>query len=134
LLHDLIASAVANAEHNVKQERASLFVKHLRVGKGSTFRRHIPMARGRARPIDKVTSHLCVELGVLVPTSAAKVTRKEEGQEEKEEIQHVTSLPAAGSLDEKKQAVEDPHMKGFAPKGGPKGPIFIPHQRGDRGT
>lgn len=141
LLRDLITSAAANAAHNAKQSRHSLFVKSLTVTKGSTFRRYIPMARGRARPIDKITSHLAVELGVLVPeaSSFAKVTedRKKAEKDKKEDVQHVDSLPAADPTAqrvEKKPAGEDPHAKGFAPKAGPKGPIFIPHQRGARGT
>jgi len=103
------------------------------VQKGTSFRRSIPMARGRARPIEKATSHIAVELGVLIPEGTAKVIQKEK-KEETEEVQHVDSLPTIAPLQEKRHVVEDPHSRGFSPKHGPKGPTFQPHQRGARGT
>ena len=66
-LHGLISSAVANAENTAKQSADGLFVKTLIVNKGPAFKRSTPMARGRSRPIDKWTSHITVELGVVVP-------------------------------------------------------------------
>lgn len=76
MLHVLITSAAANASHNASQESKNLFVKTLVVQKGSAFRRSIPMARGRSRPIDKWTSHITVELGVLVPGQVAASPKK----------------------------------------------------------
>ena len=77
MLHDLIASALANAEYGAKQDRRNLVVKSLVVQKGPAFRRSIPMARGRSRPIDKWTSHISVELGVLLPAGAAPASMKQ---------------------------------------------------------
>lgn len=154
-LRDLITSATANAAHNAKQSRHSLFVKSLTVTKGSTFRRHIPIARGRARPIDKCTSHLAVELGVLVPKGTerpfealrgpqalngkvqkeAKVMEVKKEKEPAETLEHVDALPVSSPPTQPPpRAGEDPHAKGFSPKHEPRGPIFQPHQRGARGA
>lgn len=67
ILERVLHSAVANAEHNAGQHREDLYVKRLLVHRGKAYRRGIPMARGRVRPIDKFTSHIVVDLGILVP-------------------------------------------------------------------
>ena len=145
LLSTLIGSAAANAER-VSQDRSTLFIKHLLVQKGPGLRRFIPMARGRARPIDKWTSHVTVELGVLVPkgqgakvAKAVKATKETKGEKGKkvEKIEKVEG-PEMQEAQEKDRTHgpkgDDPHAKGFSPKGGPKGPTFQPHRRGGRGT
>lgn len=147
LLHEVISSALANAEHNAGQERTHLYIKSLTVQKGPSFKRSIPMARGRSRPIDKWTSHITVELGVTVPVGTAPAPvkepkKKKEKKEEKAEksevkeatVEHVTAPPIA-EASRAKRLGEDPHGKGFSPKhGGPSGPTFQPHHRGGRGS
>ena len=71
ILHGVISSAASNAENNAKQQRDALFIKEIIVNKGHAFRRFLPIARGRTRPIKKWTSHILVELGVIVPPSSA---------------------------------------------------------------
>ena len=153
LLSGLIGSAAANAER-VSQDRSMLFIKNLLVQKGPGLRRFIPMARGRARPIDKWTSHVTVELGVLVPkgqeakaTKAGKegVKAKKVEKEKKALRQSSGQVPKVEKVEGPESAIDsapapaapksdDPHAKGFSPKGGPKGPTFQPHRRGGRGS
>lgn len=58
----LLQSAIANAEHNFKLNRASLFVKATAVDGGPTLKRFMPRAMGRAAPIRKRTSHVSIVL------------------------------------------------------------------------
>ncbi|HEX7724767.1 MAG TPA: 50S ribosomal protein L22 [Candidatus Paceibacterota bacterium] len=65
----LIDSAIANASHNHKIEAENLIVSEIRVDKGYTLKRSIPMSRGSAFPIKKRTSHISV---VLAPAPVKK--------------------------------------------------------------
>ncbi len=70
----LIDSAVANASHNFKIEKTGLIVKEIRVDKGYTLKRSIPMSRGSAFPIKKRTSHVSI---ILAPAPAVPAGRQE---------------------------------------------------------
>ncbi len=74
-LSDLLDSAVANASHNFKIDKADLFVKEIRVDKGYVLKRHMPVSRGSAHPIKKRTSHVLL---VLAPKAEknAKIEAK----------------------------------------------------------
>jgi len=74
LLHKLLASAVANAVSNFKQDEGSLTVKEIIVTKGPTFKRGVPVSRGRVYPILKRTSNITVVLEVN--EEAAKASKK----------------------------------------------------------
>ncbi len=65
-LSDLIDSAVANASHNHKLDKASLFIKEIRVDQGYVLKRHMPVSRGSAHPIKKRTSHVSITLATKV--------------------------------------------------------------------
>lgn len=64
ILRKAINSAAANAEHNFGQDASKLKIKTLLVTKGPTYKRSIPVSKGRAHPILKRTSHIRVELGI----------------------------------------------------------------------
>jgi large subunit ribosomal protein L22 len=70
-LRKLLASAVANAEHNAKLNRANLFVERIFVDQGPTLKRFRARAFGRAATIRKRSAHVTVVLGERVPTTAA---------------------------------------------------------------
>lgn len=72
-LAKLLSSAVANARHNrgVADEK-DLFIKEIRVDDGSTLKRFMPRAMGRATPIHKRTSHISIVLGAKNVTDAKK--------------------------------------------------------------
>lgn len=72
LIEKLLKSAVANAEHNDKQDPSLLVIKTLVVNQGTAYRRGIPMARGRTRPISKFLSHISVTLGIATEEKSQK--------------------------------------------------------------
>jgi ribosomal protein L22 len=59
----LLASAVANAEHNHELIGDQLHVTGVYADEGPTLKRFRPRAMGRATPIHKRTSHLTIMLG-----------------------------------------------------------------------
>ena len=76
ILRKIIGSAVANAENNFKQERASLYIKEIIVTEGSVLKRGISVSRGRVHPIKKRMSHVTVLLGVREETVTTTETAK----------------------------------------------------------
>jgi large subunit ribosomal protein L22 len=73
----LIRSAIANAEHNFKLSKETLWISHLTVDGGTTIKRFRPRAHGSAAPIRKRTSHITVKLsdGARPPAKAKRVYR-----------------------------------------------------------
>src|SRR5215218_9605249 len=67
----VLASAVANAEHNHQLDPESLVVSVAYVDEGPTAKRFRPRAQGRAFRINKRTSHITIEVeSVAAPTPA----------------------------------------------------------------
>lgn len=64
MVEQLLKSAVANAEHNDKQDSSKLVIKTIVVNQSLGYRRGVPMARGRMRPMTKFLSHISLTLGV----------------------------------------------------------------------
>ena len=58
----VLASAIANAEHNYSLDPQSLVVSRVFVDEGPTLKRFRPRAQGRAYRIRKRTSHITVEV------------------------------------------------------------------------
>ncbi|TSC55498.1 MAG: large subunit ribosomal protein L22 [Parcubacteria group bacterium Gr01-1014_18] len=58
----LLDSAIANAEHNFKLDRESLFISKIVVNMGPALKRFRPLAFGRASPIMKRFSHVEIVL------------------------------------------------------------------------
>src|SRR3954454_12089694 len=65
----VLASAVANAEHNLRLDRDSLIVSVAYVHEGPTLKRFRPRAQGRAYRINKRTSHITIELESVAPVA-----------------------------------------------------------------
>ncbi len=63
LLEDVLRSAIANAEHNFKQDPQTMVIKTVFVNQGTHYRRGTPMARGRVRPLKKFLCHISLTLG-----------------------------------------------------------------------
>jgi len=70
-VYKVLASAMANAEHNEGLSRDSLFIGEAFVDEGPTLKRFRPRAQGRAYRIRKRTSHITV----VVESRAAAVSR-----------------------------------------------------------
>jgi large subunit ribosomal protein L22 len=58
----VLASAIANAEHNFSLDADTLFVSRAYVDEGPTMKRFRPRAQGRAYRIRKRTSHITIEV------------------------------------------------------------------------
>jgi large subunit ribosomal protein L22 len=71
----VLASAIANAEHNFSLDPESLVVSRAYVDEGPTLKRFRPRAQGRAYRIRKRTSHITIEVE-SVETPGAKGRRK----------------------------------------------------------
>ncbi len=70
----VLASAIANAEHNFSLDAQSLMVSNAYVDEGPTMKRFRPRAQGRASRILKRTSHITVEVE-SVATATGKNTK-----------------------------------------------------------
>ena len=75
LIYKAIASAAANAEHNLKQNRSKLYIKEIVVTKGPTYKRGVPVSRGRQHPILKRTAQIRVTVDVRAE-AVAKAPKK----------------------------------------------------------
>jgi len=58
----VLASAIANAEHNFSLDPETLIVSRAFVDEGPTLKRFQPRAQGRAYRIRKRTSHITIEV------------------------------------------------------------------------
>jgi len=58
----VVASAIANAEHNFSLDPETLVISRAFVDEGPTLKRFRPRAQGRAYRIRKRTSHITVEV------------------------------------------------------------------------
>jgi large subunit ribosomal protein L22 len=68
----VLASAVANAEHNHQLDPATLVVSVAYVDEGPTLKRFRPRAQGRAFRINKRTSHITIEVESIATAPVKK--------------------------------------------------------------
>ena len=68
----VLASAVANAEHNARLDRDTLWVREAYVDEGPTLKRFRPRAQGRAYRIRKRTCHITVVVESRSETTSAR--------------------------------------------------------------
>lgn len=78
----VLASAIANAEHNNSLDPATLWVSRAWVDEGPTLKRFQPRAMGRAYRINKRTSHITVvvESRSEVETSRRSARKQAKGR------------------------------------------------------
>ena len=78
ILYKVLHSAVANAENNFKQKREALVIKEIIVTQAPTYKRSVPVSRGRVHPILKRNSHITVTVGLEEPKEKepASTTKK----------------------------------------------------------
>jgi large subunit ribosomal protein L22 len=81
----VLESAVANAVHNAGLDSRMLFVARAYVDEGPRWKRILPKDRGRAFRILKRTSHITIELGVLLPVGGRPATRKRPQPQQEEQ-------------------------------------------------
>lgn len=80
VIRKVLASAVANAEHNDSQGRDELYVAACFADEGPTLRRFRPRARGRATRIRKRTCHITVVVARMSEEELERKRRREEAQ------------------------------------------------------
>jgi large subunit ribosomal protein L22 len=81
MIEQLLRSAMANAEHNDKQDSGSLVIKTIVVNQATHYRRAIPKARGSVRPIKKFLSHISLTLGIAEEKAAKEKSQKKQGMQ-----------------------------------------------------
>jgi large subunit ribosomal protein L22 len=89
IIYKVVHSAAYNAKNNFKQNIDDLFITKLLVTKGPTYKRSIPISRGRAHPILKRTCHIIVEVGVMERVKTKESKTKE--TKDKETVKKTTS-------------------------------------------
>ena len=77
----VLASAIANAEHNKSLNRRDLYIAQAYVDEGPTLKRFRPRAQGRAFRIRKRTSHITVvvQARALETASTSKTATSKKG-------------------------------------------------------
>lgn len=108
ILYKVVHSAASNAKTNFKQSIDELVITKILVTKGPTYKRSVPISRGRAHPIRKRTSHITVEVNAAEKTEAKdkeKQIIKEEEATKKE-------------IKKTKKATDKPKAKKAAKKSG----------------
>lgn len=97
-LRKLLASAVANAEHNFRAIPENLVVARVLVGEGKKLKRWMPRAQGRATPIWKRLSRISLTLREVEPGKRLKKTlsRKNRKPAEGEKRRQETVSKASG--------------------------------------
>ena len=110
-IRKVLASAVANAQHNHEQDPEELFVKACFADEGPTLKRFTPRARGRGNRINKRTCHITIVLGRLDDARLEVVQAREAkraAQLRDGETDTTESLPAGAAA---------PNEDGSAPEG-----------------
>lgn len=83
ILKKVVESAIANAENNFKQNKDSLYIKEIIVTQGVTYKRSLPISRGRTHPILKRTSHITVKVEQRAASKASEAPKSEKPKTEK---------------------------------------------------
>jgi large subunit ribosomal protein L22 len=73
----VLASAIANAEHNDELDGDSLYVSACYADEGPTLKRWRPRARGRATRIRKRTCHITIIVSLMPDEMAARVEARQ---------------------------------------------------------
>ncbi len=116
----LLESAIANAENNFGLEKNNLMVSDVQVGGGSTLKRWLPRAHGRATPLMKRTSNIYLILDEKIEGLKKKAKAKTKKAVATEEVKTETEVKegkkavAMKSTSMKKVTMKG--QKGSAPK------------------
>jgi len=105
----LLNSAVANALNNFKALKENLSVAKITVDSGSTLKRWMPRAMGRATPVKKRTSHITIVLESKEPLPVLPTDRpikKEDKKKEKTDAS-IVGKKDLGLLEEVSQPIEE---------------------------
>src|SRR5918996_1923871 len=73
----VLASAIANAEHNDELDADNLYISACYADEGPTLKRWRPRARGRATRIRKRTCHITIIVSTMPDEMAARVEARQ---------------------------------------------------------
>ena len=90
ILYKVVHSAASNAKNNFQKSIDDLIITSILVTKGPTYKRSLPISRGRMHPINKRTSHITVEVGMIEETSSKGSNNKKSGKEKVDPTLKVT--------------------------------------------
>ncbi len=99
----VLASAVANAENNLKLDPETLWISAAYVDEGPTLKRFRPRAQGRTYRIRKRTSHITVEVESRPKVSTAPKSR---GSKAKAQGNKKASASAASTAGESQEGAQ----------------------------
>lgn len=122
ILNKVVASAVANAKNNFKQDENSLYIKEIVVSKAPTYKRWLPASRGRTSPILKRNAHVSITIAVREDapkkTTAKKATAKKAAAPKKAEPKKTTTVKAEKKEEKAPKAPQEssPVGKAAAPE------------------
>ncbi len=114
VVRKVLASAVANAQHNDEQDPEELYVKAAFADEGPTLKRFSPRARGRAGRINKRTAHITVIVDRLDDDRLEVV----QGREARRTQAGRRRVAAGGSANSRAARVERSRTKAQSLKGG----------------
>ncbi len=86
ILYKVVHSAASNAKNNFKQSIDELYITQILVTKGATFKRSLPISRGRVHPIRKRTAHITVEVGLADGKEIQSTVKEEKVEKPKKEV------------------------------------------------
>lgn len=86
----LLNSAIANAKNNFNLEKDVLYIKKLTINEGPPFKRWRPIARGRANPIVKRSTHINL---VLEIKKGVKIEKKAVEEAKPAEVKRIEEKP-----------------------------------------
>ena len=131
-VYKLIATAMANAEHNFGLSKNDLLIKEIVANQGPTFKRYKPRARGSADTIRRKMTHLSIvlisESGAkpkVMPKSKPEIIKEEPAKKQAEAKKPQTSKevitkPKEEKIKEAKKTVTKPAQKTLAKKEKPE--------------
>jgi large subunit ribosomal protein L22 len=95
MIRKVLASAVANAQHNDEQDPDELYVRACFADEGPTLKRFRPRARGRASRIRKRTSHITIIVDRMTDEMLARRAAKDSARQASGRTGRVTSSAAS---------------------------------------
>ena len=113
----VLASAVANAENNLKLDPETLWISAAYVDEGPTLKRFRPRAQGRTYRIRKRTSHITVEVESRPKVTAPKSKGKAKAQVSQGQSKKAGGNSAAGQGQSKKATASSASTAGESQEG-----------------
>ena len=95
IVRKVLASAVANAQHNDEQDPDELYIRACFADEGPTLKRFRPRARGRASRIRKRTSHITIIVDRMTDEMLARREAKDSARQASGGSGRVTGSAAA---------------------------------------